>query len=83
MQSVIFNNLVSYPDYLSINLLMKSKIISAVGISEQFNNILKVEGTIKPDQSLVDIFYRHTENMNIVRGFNIFDIQPELSEIFK
>lgn len=83
VESIIFNNLVSYPEYLSINTLKKSKIISAVGISEQFGNILKVDGAIRPDSFLVDKFYQHTNTMNNVRGFNIFDLQPELCEIFK
>lgn len=83
VDSVICNNLVSYPEYLSIDLLKKSKIMSAIGSSEEFNNIKNVNGTLRPNPDLVSQFYKHTETMNKVRGSNIFTLQPQLADIFK
>lgn len=80
---IIFNNMVEYPEYLSINLMKKSKIIELVGIEDdKFSNIRSVVSKDQ-EESLLKRFFHHTETMNKVRGFNIFNIQPELYDIFK
>lgn len=83
VSSVIFNNMVNYPEHLSIRLLKKSDIISAVGMSdESFNNIRLIE--CFPDRkNLIDDFMSHTNTMNMIRGSDIFTLQPQLADIFK
>ena len=84
VRGVIFNNIVTYPEHLSINLLKKSKIIRAVNLfNDKFSNIRMIDGTVRPDPALVEKFYQHSSTMNKIRGSNIFDIQPELCDIFK
>lgn len=83
VSSIIFNNTVTYPEHLSINLLKKSQIVSTVGFSDEFNNVVMTKGTLNPDPNLIQKFYDHTTLMNNVRGFDIFDLQPQLREIFK
>jgi MoaA/NifB/PqqE/SkfB family radical SAM enzyme len=80
---IISNNMVVQPEYLAIDLMKKSKILELVGDKDdKFSNIRSVV-TIDPKEYLIKQFFRHTETMNKIRGFNIFDIQPELYHIFK
>ena len=83
VEHILFNNMVEYPRHLSINLMKKSKIIGLVGIrDEKFNNIRSTEPASR-HEDFIERFYRHTDQMNKVRGFDIFSIQPELYDIFK
>lgn len=80
---ILFNNMVEYPEHLSINLMKKSKILGLVGIrDEKFNNIRSVKPALQ-EEALLKRFFQHTETMNKIRGFNIFNIQSELYDIFK
>lgn len=82
--SVIFNNIVNYPEHLSIRMLKKSDIISAVGFQDDsFRNIRLVEGSTFFDDELINNFMSHTNTMNMIRGSNIFTLQPQLADIFK
>ena len=80
---ILFNNIVEGPQHLSIKFMKKSSIIELVGDKDdKFSNIRSVV-TIDPKEYLIKQFFRHTETMNKIRGFNIFDIQPKLYHIFK
>lgn len=81
---IIFNNIVHYPKHLSISILKKSDIISAVGVmDESFKNIRLIECDSPVDPRLSKGFMDHTNIMNNLRGSNIFDLQPQLADIFK
>lgn len=80
---ILFNNLVEHPRHLSVKLMKKSKIIELAPASDKkFNNIRSVE-PLTQEPVFIKGFFQHTEAMNKIRGFNIFDIQPELYDIFK
>lgn len=81
---MIFNNIVNWPEHLSIKLLERHDIIMALGVGirdESFNNIRVIDNAFEINKKKIQKFFRHTESMNRIRGFNIFDIQPQLLNI--
>lgn len=84
IETILFNNLVYYPEHLSINLLSETKIKSLISLDNKFDNIRLVSETVSPPLDiLIKRFFDHTETMNKIRGTDIFDLQPQLREIFK
>ena len=84
VDNILLNNIVTYPDELSINLLSKNKLNEAINVfgeDESVSNIRMIES--KPSVELNNKFYTHTETMNRVRKFDIFEHQPYLRDIFK
>jgi hypothetical protein len=85
----IFNNILNYPNEQSIQSL-DPLTLKKIAFSElpfwhnDFENIRKVESFPEDIRlGLTNKFISHTEIMNSIRGFNIFDIQPKLANIYK
>lgn len=84
--SVIFNNIVVYPDMLSPKLLTIGELdIALKKFGNDSHNLL---GNIRKmklnhNTALREKFIKHTNTMNSIRGTNIFDIQPELTLLSK
>lgn len=83
-------NVVVSPPFLSPNLMNPFKLKKHLlrqynynirGISSNLWDITPVEDYIK--NQMRERFFEYTEAMNKVRGFDIFDIHPELWDIFK
>ena len=95
IEDILHNNIVEYPDYLSPSLLPERAIDKATFIQKtifnESNNLTKIRSwhsleSGKDPEEMVELrkqFRSHTEQMNKVRGFNIFDLEPELIPIFK
>ena len=93
VEEILFNNIVDYPHYLSPKLLPKHVITKATRIQKVLhtnrgNNLSKLDSWCdsKPDEELKALqaqFMQHTEQMNRVRGSDIFDLHPQLMRIFK
>ncbi len=82
-------NVVYNPEHLSPNiidsiklkrLLLKQFEINPANISPNLWDIPTVEPELQKKRQ--DEFLRYTDSMNKIRGFNIFDIHPQLAEIF-
>ena len=79
-------NVVTHPMHLSPSIIPKDKLQKI--IEDEYGddktnvspNLLNVKHVI--DQDLVDKFHSHTKTMNMVRGFDIYDIEPRLRTIF-
>lgn len=85
-----FYNVVISPQYLSPALIdtHKLKEILLAQYGDNSDNISKnlwnITQTSEPWRSeLIKRFFLYTESMNKVRGFDIFEIHPELADIFK
>ena len=79
-------NVVQSPMHLSPSIVSKhklQKIIEDEYGDDKTNvspNLLNINYVI--DKDLVDKFYNHTKTMNMIRGFDIYDIEPRLRTIF-
>jgi len=79
-------NVVQSPNYLSPAIVPKDKLQKI--IQDEYGddktavspNLLNVNHVI--DQDLVAKFYNHTKIMNMVRKFDVYDIEPRLKTIF-
>lgn len=90
---ILFNNVVEYPHYLSPKLLPDYIITKATRIqkalyTEKGNNLKRLASwrgskSNKEIEALKKQFITHTEQMNQVRGFDIFKLHPELNEIIE
>ena len=85
-----FYNVVISPPYLSPALIetdkMRELLLLQYGHSTEniSKNLWNITPTPEPRRSeLIKGFFLYTESMNKVRGFDIFDIHPELADIFK
>ena len=83
-------NVVYNPEYLSPNiidsitlkrLLLKQFEMNPANISPNLWDIPTVDPETQKKRQ--GEFLRYTESMNKIRGFNIFDIHPQLAEIFE
>lgn len=88
--TLIFDNIVTYPDYLSIKHMNQeklNKIIEEQNLERKettYSTIISSLNGVKTNPiDYTEKFLAHTEAMNKIRGFNIFDDQPELVDIFK
>ena len=79
-------NVVTHPMHLSPSIIPKDKLQKI--IEDEYGddktnvspNLLNVKHVI--DQDLVDKFHSHTKTMNMVRGFDVYDIEPRLKTLF-
>lgn len=79
-------NVVQSPMHLSPSIVSKDKLQKI--IEDEYGddktnvspNLLNINYVI--DKDLVDKFYNHTKTMNMIRGFDIYDIEPRLRTIF-
>lgn len=79
-------NVVQSPNYLSPAIVPKDKLQKI--LQDEYGNdktdvspnLLNVNHVI--DQDLVDKFYNHTKTMNMVRRFDVYDIEPRLKTLF-
>jgi radical SAM protein with 4Fe4S-binding SPASM domain len=79
-------NVVQSPMHLSPSIVSKDKLQKI--IEDEYGddktnvspNLLNINYVI--DKDLVDKFYNHTKTMNMVRGFDVYDIEPRLKTIF-
>ena len=87
-----FYNVVTLPAYLSPGILNLEKLKDM--LLKQFEhdksrispNLWNVEVPTGPEgenkDELIEKFFEYTVSLNKVRGFNIFDVHPELTKIF-
>ena len=92
VKSILFTNILTYPECMSVHHMNPDKYYSILESQDIRDEKQKTWAqiisddlyVIKPKHNdMTDALLRHSNTMSKIRGFDIFDIQPELTDIFK